>query len=116
MAPICACKVWGHQLLAAISYCLQRVSSPDGKLIAVERKIGSICHIWIMNTDGSAQWQLTSDGKQNLCPAWSPDGSEIAYTSDRGGGQAVWICPLDKSEAPRRLSPGEGFDAAWSRR
>jgi Tol biopolymer transport system component len=90
--------------------------SPDGKLIAFERKSGSVYHIWIMNADGSAQWQLTSDGKRNLRPAWSPDGSEIAYTSDRGGGQAVWICPLDKGEAPRRLSPGQGFDAAWSRR
>jgi hypothetical protein len=32
-----------------------------------------------------------------------------------GGDEAIWIIPLDGSVPPRRLSPGEGFDAAWSR-
>ena len=90
--------------------------SPDGNLIAFEHKRGSTFHVWIMNTDGNNQWQLTSDGKMNLRPAWSPDGREIAYTSDRGGVEAIWVIPLDRSSAPHRLSLGEGFDAAWSRR
>jgi WD40 repeat protein/predicted Ser/Thr protein kinase len=90
--------------------------SPDGRWIAFERRSGSIYHIWVMDADGENQWQLTTDGELNLRSAWSPDGSEIAYTSDRGGVEAVWIIPLDRRGPPRRLSPGEGFDAAWSRR
>jgi TolB protein len=89
--------------------------SPDGTQIAFERKSGSTYHIWIMDAGWNNQQQLTSDGKRNLRPAWSPDGSEIVYTSDRDGVEAVWIIPIDGSKAPRRLSPGNGFDAAWSR-
>jgi len=90
--------------------------SPDGRFIAFERKSGAVFHIWIMNADGGEQQQITTDGTQNYRPAWSPDGREIAYTSDRAGGEAVWIIPVDGSESPRRLSLGEGFDPAWSRR
>jgi serine/threonine-protein kinase len=90
--------------------------SPDGQWIAFERKSGSVYHIWVMDADGGSRRQITTDGELNVRAAWSPDGREIAYTSDRGRVQAVWIIPLDKSSSPRRLSPGEGFDPAWSRR
>lgn len=37
-------------------------------------------NIWRMNSDGSNERQLTSDGINN-CPIWSPDGQLIAYSS-----------------------------------
>jgi len=37
-----------------------------------------------MNADGSAQTRLTSNGDWDDYPAWSPDGTKIAFWSDRG--------------------------------
>jgi tricorn protease len=68
-----------------------------------------------MDANGGGARQLTSGGKNNLRPAWSPDGREIAFTSDRDGSTAVWIVPVDRGGEPRRISAGEGWDAAWSR-
>jgi TolB protein len=90
--------------------------SPDGDLIAFERKHGDIYHIWLMSTEGSHQRQITFRGTANLRPTWSPDSKEVAFTSNRSGEDAVWIVPIDGSAEPRRLSAGKGFDPAWARR
>ncbi len=89
--------------------------SPDGRAIAFERRSGGVYHIWQMDVDGGNQRQITFDGANNLRPAWSPDSRELAFTSDREGVAAIWVTSVDSSQAPRRISPGEGFDAAWSR-
>jgi serine/threonine-protein kinase len=36
-------------------------------------------------------------------PAWSPDGREVAFLSDRGGQWDIWVVPADGGE-PRQLS------------
>lgn len=40
---------------------------------------------------------LTNHSSQDLEPAWSPDGSEILFTSHRTGGTAVWRMNVDGS-------------------
>ena len=89
--------------------------SPDGNRIAFERKNGSTFQIWLMNADGSNQEQLTFEGTRNLRPVWSPDGKQIAFTSNRDGEEAIWVIALDGNGAPYRLTPIQGFDAAWTR-
>ena len=41
--------------------------------------VPSACQIKVMNADGSDVIQLTNDNQVNCCPAWSPDGSRIAF-------------------------------------
>jgi TolB protein len=36
--------------------------------------------IWVMRSDGSDRVDLTNDAAEDLFPAWSPDGSKIAFT------------------------------------
>jgi TolB protein len=47
-----------------------------------------------MNTDGSNPQQITFDANIDSVPAWSPDGTEIAFQSMRDGDFEVYIYTL----------------------
>jgi Tol biopolymer transport system component len=61
-------------------------------------------------TPGGDEIQLTSDDGENLQPAWSPDGTRIAYYSHARDG--IWIAPAFGGVA-RQLTTF-GSDPAWS--
>jgi TolB protein len=71
--------------------------------------------IWVVGADGAHPVQLTRDPSNEIAPAWSPDGSQIAFVSDRTGGDQIWAMGSDGS-APRQLTHGPGLDEspAWS--
>lgn len=46
--------------------------------------------IYLVDSDGQNVTRLTSDGSIALSPAWSPDGSRIAYASYRSGGLVLY--------------------------
>jgi serine/threonine protein kinase/WD40 repeat protein len=62
--------------------------------------------IFRVDLDGSGNAALepfiSSTREENL-PAWSPDGSRIAFGSARSGAQEVWLCDSDGSH-PRQLT------------
>jgi Tol biopolymer transport system component len=79
--------------------------------------------IVVMNADGSGQQQLTSGSGVDQDPIWSPDGSMIAFKSNRAGaaeppGDHVWVMQADGSG--RRQLDDEGGTAtnapAWGNR
>jgi Tol biopolymer transport system component/DNA-binding winged helix-turn-helix (wHTH) protein len=59
---------------------------------------------------GGAELQITRDGKENLEPAWSPDGSSIAYTSVLGEG--IYVVPA-LGGMPRKLT-SFGSQPVWT--
>ncbi|MCE5309571.1 MAG: winged helix-turn-helix domain-containing protein [Acidobacteriales bacterium] len=61
-------------------------------------------------TSASDEIQITNDGKQNIEPAWSPDGRQIAYHSVSQHG--IWLVPVSGG-TPRRLT-SFGSAPAWS--
>jgi len=71
--------------------------------------------ISIANIDGSNVIQLTNDDKNSLNPKISPDGTQIAYLSNRDGNQEVYVMNVDGSNQTRltrnRIRDG---DPAWS--
>jgi Tol biopolymer transport system component len=89
--------------------------SPDRSRVAFHSDRDDPNHdIFLMNADGSDETNLTGHFRgsdEELWPAWSPLGDEIAFC----GGDFVWVFPLDGSRA-RWVS---GFTAdcpgvAWS--
>jgi Tol biopolymer transport system component/imidazolonepropionase-like amidohydrolase len=87
--------------------------SPDGKQIAFV----ALGDVWLM-TIGSKPTRLTNDAFSDADPAWSPDGAQLVFSSDRAGnGNAdLWIHDM-KTGAERRLTQTttSDFGAAWSR-
>jgi Tol biopolymer transport system component/DNA-binding winged helix-turn-helix (wHTH) protein len=102
---------WPVQLTTHAGLDMQAALSPHADAIAfVSDRTGSL-EIFVRALDGSAtETPLTSDGAQNVQPAWSPDGRFIAYHSQRGGG--IWIVP-SRGGTPRQLA-AEGSRPAWS--
>lgn len=71
--------------------------SPDGEWLTYETYIDNNLEIAIIPADGSLEpTRVTSNPSADFAPKWSPAGRMIAFTSDRSGGNDIWIIDLDK--------------------
>ncbi|MCC7241062.1 MAG: PD40 domain-containing protein [Acidobacteria bacterium] len=87
------------------------VISPDGKQIA----FAAVGDIYVMPVGGSPV-NLTKDAAFDTEPAWSPDGSKLAYSSDKDSEHLqLWVRDM-KSGTSRRLTDltTQPQGAAWS--
>ncbi len=98
--------------------------SPDGSRVAFcVAPIGHLSShpastIFIVPTDGSSQPRaITGSDHNNISPRWSPDGTQIAFLSDRveRGTSQLYVVPAEGGE-PLRLTSFEGgaTQPAWS--
>ncbi len=114
------------------------VWSPDGNYIAFEgRNLWEMYHqeIFVINIDGTGLRKLTGDGPMlpifedyvngdgennytNSSPDWSPDGTQITFTSNRSDGLAdvIYVMNADGSEVYSVGQEGADFDLmpVWS--
>ena len=85
--------------------------SPDGKSFVYCSNRSGQFEIYRRPVASSAgEIQITGDGKQNIEPAWSPDGKWIAYHSAVQRG--IWLTPVGGGSG-RRLT-AFGSAPAWS--
>jgi len=72
--------------------------------------------VFVMNPDGSGQPRLTSNTSNGLTPAWSPDGSKIAFFSDRDGNYEIYMMKSDGT-GQTRITTNPEYDGhpTWSR-
>jgi uncharacterized protein YraI len=96
--------------------------SPDGRRIAFTYWQSNHWEVEAVNADGSGRAQLTQTSIRaileqqvkgqipkywnNASPAWSPDGSQIAFVTDRAGQWEIWIMNADGTN-PHPLLPGD---------
>ena len=69
--------------------------SPDGKTLVFDL----LGDIYTMPIKGGEAKALMTDIAWQMQPRFSPDGKYIAFTSDQGGGDNIWIMNTDGSSA-----------------
>lgn len=90
-----------HDLVYGLRAAGEPQLSPDGERLvyavagadptAPERM--PLSRLWTSRRDGSGAAPLTEAGARDAHPRFSPDGTRVAFTSDRNGGSGIFIVP-----------------------
>ena len=85
---------------AAQSETEKRAASPNGKIIfqSTQGGDGFVNDIYVMEADGKHQTRLTDDPGDDVSAQWSPQGTKVAFLSNRrGGGYELYLMNADGS-------------------
>lgn len=95
--------------------------APDGsRIVFASNRTGSK-EIWIANSDGSNQTQLTFfNGPSVGSPRWSPDGKRIAFDGYASGSSDIYVMPVEggkpvrlTSDTANEIRPSWSHDGQW---
>ncbi|HVR40947.1 MAG TPA: protein kinase [Thermoanaerobaculia bacterium] len=92
--------------------------SDDRVVFAILKQNAELWRLPIDPASGAATGEperVIGTSRENSRGAWSPDGEQIAFNSDRSGEMNLWLYSLSSGKA-RRLTEGAGGDyqAHWS--
>jgi Tol biopolymer transport system component len=100
------------RLRSETHHCVCAAWSPDGTKIVYEGAgVNSKPDIYVMNADGTNQIPLTRHRARDENPDWSPDGTEIAFYSERTGNAQIYIMSADGTNE-RRVTHDPWYDQA----
>ena len=113
-------KPWGKMrfkliprflLLAGLCVCLMSgklwlrngFATPKSQIVFNSTRDGN-SEIYVMDSDGGNQKRLTENQAEDGDPAWSPDGQQITFVSNRGDGRyQIYVMDADGSN-PKKLT------------
>jgi dipeptidyl aminopeptidase/acylaminoacyl peptidase len=68
-----------------------------------------------MDADGANPRRLTEHESEAILPAWSPDGTRIAFTSSQDGNREIYVMDADGANQQRLTDdPADDWWPAWS--
>ena len=71
--------------------------------------------LFVMDADGAEKRRLVEDRADDVEPAWSPDGTRIAFASNRDGRYRLWAVDAVGGEpAVLVVAPGQSRSPSWS--
>ena len=95
--------------------------SPDGEWVVYVRQFADVMtdmnysNLWVVRSDGSEHRPLTTGKFTDNSPRWSPDGSRIAYMSNRDGIPQIymhWFASGQTAAITNLTDPSAGL--SWS--
>jgi Tol biopolymer transport system component len=90
--------------------------SADGLHVAFSAYKGSDPDVYVVDASGRHLRQVTFSRGVDVDPSWSPDGTRIAFESNRNGGQVDIYSVDSHGRNPKRLTdaPENEQDPSWS--
>ena len=90
--------------------------SPDGQRAAVTIDSQSNVDIWLMDLVGGGSTRFTFDAAADAFPLWSPDGTQVVFSSARTGTAKLYAKPSNSTHDERLLlERGAAVPQDWSR-
>lgn len=90
--------------------------SPDGKqIVYASTRNSRNSDIYVKKVEGQTVTRLTADGANSIQPVFSPDGTFIAFSSDRNGHWDIFVMTAD-GQKPFQLTNGLTHEVhpSWS--
>ncbi len=97
-------KVLTHDTFMEMESIRSPAISPDGTQIIFSRSRvnqkddRSVSNLWIVDVNGERIRELTHGNWRDSSPVWSPDGTKIAFISDRDESSQIHVMWLDSRE------------------
>jgi dipeptidyl aminopeptidase/acylaminoacyl peptidase len=125
-AAVCAPRPIAAQAVLTPEQTLDRRAigdlefSPDGSrlVFTVTEPVKGAARarsVWMLDVESGRSRQLTFSGKSDGSPRWAPDGSAIAFLSDRDGEAQLYLLSLGGGEAEKLTDRKEAIAAfRWS--
>ncbi len=91
--------------------------APDGRSVAFSLTTTDLpavkrqTNLWRVGADGKNARALTTSDKRDASPAFSPDGTVLAFLSTRGGESQVYVLPVAGGEAEKKTDVPGGVGA-----
>jgi Tol biopolymer transport system component len=73
--------------------------------------VSVVQQLWTLDLVRARAGQLLLSNASDIHPRWSPDGSRLAFASNRSGRYEIWVVTADGSD-PRQVTEGPG-DKTW---
>ena len=104
-----------------LQYAVDPQISPDGKRVVYVRQFSDLMNdkhesnLWMISADGSENRALTNGNYSDSSPRWSPDGTRIAYISDRDGKPQIYVRWMDNGQTAELTDLENGpSELVWS--
>ena len=109
VASIDVLNVGGVDPVGFLDVAAFLAATPDALAFSSAPSFGEPSQIWVAKPDGTQRQQLTSTGDGASLPAWSPDGSNIAYYSS-----GLYVMSVVDGSTRLLARNALDFRAAWS--
>ena len=90
-------------------------AATNGRLVVAIDRPDQLYEIWTMNAGGSDRLRLTDNDAVEDHPTYSPDGTKIAFDSERDGDSDIYVMDADGTNVVQVVdAKGADAEPAWS--
>ena len=99
-----------------LNYTLRLAPDAQRLAVGVFEPGSSNLDIWVHEVGRGIKTRLTFDASRDLFPVWSPDGTQIAFSSEREGNRRLFVKRSDGSAPEQVLLDSQALDSPidWS--